>query len=584
MLAARATIDASRLVLQIEASALASLAVPVPAAPGAWFVDSVSIDGEASPALRRGGDATLWVPLAAGRHTITLAGRVAATDSLQLVFPWPAKLVAVEASGWEVAGVVEGRMPGGSLDFSRRRVQRETDGGATAPDAAGAEFPPFARVLRHFSIDTGNRIDTRVERVSPAHAAFSLPVQLVAGESVLTQAIEVRDGRAARAVFAAGARDVSWSSSLPPVEALSLTAAPADAGYAEVWEFAVSPQWHVMFEGLPATLPAALQGEWVYEFHPRPGEQLAVRFDRPAAAPGAALAIDAVERSLSIGKRATDTELTVRYRATQGGRHVVKLPADARVTAVSVDGVPLALRPEKGELSIPVAPGTHTLKVTGTQPQGVVAVTRPAALDLGAPASNVTTTLSLPADRWALFAAGPGVGPAILYWGEIVAFLLTAWFVGRSGRSPLRTHEWVLLGLGLSTLSWGVLALVALWLFAMQWRAGWAGEVARWRFNAVQAVLAGLTFVAVSSLLFSGIRDGLLSTPDMGVTGPGSYGGRYSWFVDRSSGALPRPMVLSLPLWVFKTLVFAWSVWAAFAVLRWLRTAWHAWRTNGYWR
>jgi hypothetical protein len=43
-------------------------------------------------------------------------------------------------------------------------------------------------------------------------------------------------------------------------------------------------------------------------------------------------------------------------------------------------------------------------------------------------------------------------------------------------------------------------------------------------------------------------------------------------------------MVLSFPLWVFKTLVFAWAVWAAFAVLRWLRTAWHAWRSNGYWR
>ena len=209
---------------------------------------------------------------------------------------------------------------------------------------------------------------------------------------------------------------------------------------------------------------------------------------------------------------------------------------------------------------------------------------RPDAFDLGAKASNVTTTLRLPADRWALFAAGSGVGPAILYWGEIIAFLLTAWFVGRSGRSPLATHEWVLLGLGLSTLSWGVLALVAVWLFAMRWRGSWAGEVSRWQFNAVQVVLAGLTFVAVSSLLFSGIRDGLLSTPDMGVIGPGSQRGSFSWFVDRTNGVLPEPMVLSFPLWVFKTLVFAWAVWAAFAVLRWLRTAWHAWRSNGYWR
>ena len=584
MLAARVTLDASRLTLELEASALARLALPVPAAPGAWLVDSVSVDGVASPALRRGGEATLWVPLTPGAHTITLSGRIAATDSLQLVFPWPPKRVAVSATGWDAAGFADGRMPGGSLDFSRRGAAREVAGQTSALDRAAPEFPPFVRVVRHFTIDTENRIATRVQRISPGHAAFSLPVPLIAGESVLSQATEVRDGRAALAVFAAGENEVSWDASLSREAALTLTAAPADARYVEVWEFSVSPQWHAAFAGLAATLPEDLQREWVFEFHPRPGEQLTARFTRPAAAPGAALAVDAVQRTLSIGKRATDTELTVRYRATQGGRHVVKLPEDTHVSAVSVDDGPLALRPEHGELSIPILPGEHILKVLGTQPHGVATIARPDLLDLGAPASNVTTTLKLPADRWALFAAGRGVGPAILYWGEIVAFLLTAWFVGRSGRSPLATHEWVLLGLGLSTLSWGVLALVALWLFAMKWRGNWAGGVSRWQFNAVQVVLAGLTFVAVSSLLFSGIRDGLLSTPDMGVIGPGSNGGSFSWFVDRTDGTLPQPLVLSLPLWVFKTLVFAWAVWAAFAVLRWLRAAWHAWRSNGYWR
>ncbi len=584
MLAARVTADASRLTLTLEASALTRLALPVPVAPGAWLVDSVTVDGAASPALRRGAEDTLWVPLSPGAHTLSISGRIAPTDSLQLVFPWPPRSVAVSATGWDVSGVANGRLPGGALDFSRRVVARAVAAGAASLDKAAPEFPPFVRVVRHFVIDVEDRVETRVQRISPARAAFSLPVPLIAGESVLSQAIEVRDGRAALAVFAAGEREVSWSASLPRSETLTLEAAPADARYVEVWEFTVSPQRHAAFEGFAATLPEELQGEWVFEFHPRPGEQLAARFTRPTAVPGAALAVDAVERSLSIGKRATDSELTVRYRSTQGGRHVVKLPADARVTAVSVDGESLALRPEKGELSIPILPGEHTLKVMSTQPRGVATVVRPDALDLGAPASNVTTTLRLPADRWALFAAGSGVGPAILYWGEIVAFLLTAWFVGRSGRSPLATHEWVLLGLGLSTLSWGVLALVALWLFAMRWRGSWKGEVQRWQFNFVQIVLAALTFVAVALLLFSGIRDGLLSTPDMGVIGPGSYGGSFSWFVDRTGGALPQPMVLSLPLWVFKALVFAWAVWAAFAVLRWLRTAWHAWRSNGYWR
>jgi len=581
LLAARIEVDATRLTLTIDAAALAHLAVPVPAAPGAWLLDSVTVDGTPSPALRRGGDESLWVPLQPGARTIVVSGRIAPTDAVQLVFPWPPKRVAVAAPGWSVAGVSDGRLPGGSLDLSRHS---ETGARPVAGVDVAAEFPPFARVVRRFEIGTEIRVETRVERIAPQRAAFSLPVPLLAGESVLTEDIEVRDGRTALAVLPAGATAVGWDSTLPRADSLTLTAPAADARLVEVWEFAVDAQWHATFEGFVATLPEDLSGPWVFEFHPRAGEQLTAKFERPVPAEGAPLAIESVERTLSIGRRATDSTLAVRYRATQGGRHTVKLAPDARITSVTVDGEAIALRPENGDLSIPILPGEHTVTVSGTRASGVATVVTPEPLDLGVPASNVRTTLSLPADRWALFAAGDGVGPAILYWSELVAFLLTAWLIGRSGRSPLRTHEWVLLGLGLSTLSWGVLALVAIWLFAMKWREGWAGQVARWQFNAVQVLLAALTFWAVTALLFYGIRDGLLSTPDMGVTGPGSGRNQYSWFLDRTGGALPRPMVLSLPLWVFKALVFAWAVWAAFAVLRWLRAAWNAWKSGGYWK
>lgn len=61
----------------------------------------------------------------------------------------------------------------------------------------------------------------------------------------------------------------------------------------------------------------------------------------------------------------------------------------------------------------------------------------------------------------------------------VVVFIAMAWLLGRWRRSPLRTHEWLLLGLGLSTRSWLVLAL--------------------------------LTLIAVGSLVFSGIRGSLLA-------------------------------------------------------------------------
>jgi hypothetical protein len=167
-----------------------------------------------------------------------------------------------------------------------------------------------------------------------------------------------------------------------------------------------------------------------------------------------------------------------------------------------------------------------------------------------------------------------------------LVFLVVAIVLGRLPDSPLSIGEWLLLGLGLSTISWTVLLLVAVWLFAMRWRERTTTSQALIpnRFNTLQVVLAALTVMAVTSLVFSGVRYGLLATPDMGVTGPGSYGGTFSWFVDRTSAALPQPTLYSVPMWVYRTIMFAWALWIALALARWLRFAWRAWSTGGYWR
>jgi hypothetical protein len=130
-----------------------------------------------------------------------------------------------------------------------------------------------------------------------------------------------------------------------------------------------------------------------------------------------------------------------------------------------------------------------------------------------------------------------------------------------------------------------VFALVAAWLFAFHLRARSEPEsVSRWRFNLRQIALAVLAVVAITSLVFSGIRYGFLSSPDMGVVGMDSGDGAFSWFLDQTSGPLPQPLVISVPLWIYKTLIFAWALWIAVALTRWIRTAWHGWIHGGYWR
>jgi hypothetical protein len=155
-------------------------------------------------------------------------------------------------------------------------------------------------------------------------------------------------------------------------------------------------------------------------------------------------------------------------------------------------------------------------------------------------------------------------------------------------RSPLKFHEWLLLGLGLSTLSWPVFATVAAWLLVMRWRAGWNhAATSRLNFHAVQTLLAIFTVIALSSLVFSGVRYGLLATPDMSLDAPGGvYGGSgaFQWFLDRTGSALPVPAVVSVPLWVYRLLMFAWAAWIAVQLRHWLPAAWQAWTQGGFWR
>ena len=208
--------------------------------------------------------------------------------------------------------------------------------------------------------------------------------------------------------------------------------------------------------------------------------------------------------------------------------------------------------------------------------------TRPGSVGLGAPASNVHTTIAVPASRWLLYAAGDGVGPAILYWAELAVFVVLALLLGRR-LPPLATHEWLLVGFGLSTFSWSVLLVFALWVFVFDWRGRWAANVRPALFNGVQVLLALLTLVALGSLV-AAIPNGLLGSPDMRVVGAGSHGGLLEWFHDRVDQALPRPVVISVSIWFYKAAMLAWALWLSFALTRWVRWAWDAFGANGLWQ
>jgi hypothetical protein len=321
----------------------------------------------------------------------------------------------------------------------------------------------------------------------------------------------------------------------------------------------------------------------VAEFHPRGGESLLIVASRPDAADGTTLAFDTVMMSLQQGARSSTTNLLLRYRSTRGAQHVIQLPAGADVTEVAIDGNIEPLRAEGGELTVPILPGEHTINVEWREDGELGARTQMPNVDIGAPASNITMNMSLPDNRWLLAVQGPRLGPAVLYWSELAVLILFAWILGRIDWTPLRTHHWLLLGLGFSTFNWPVLGFVAAWILVVGARDKWRVELKWWQFNGLQAILVALTVVALGSIVTS-LPMGLLGEPNMHVTGNNSFGNSLSWFADRSDSALPVSTAITVPMWIYKVLILGWALWLSFALLKWLPWTWQCFAKEGFFR
>ena len=577
---AQVTADGDTISVVLEVDAGERVALPLPNAGDTAMLKNIQVDGAATDAVARGSDNTGWLEVARGVHRVLLA-YAAAGDKTTLAFSLKPARVLFSGKGWNVSGIADDRLLADSLTLAR--VRADTGAGAK-PTFGVQQFPPYVEVTRNLTLGLEWTVSTQVRRLAPQTGGFAVAVPLLKGEHVATPGFKEIDGRV-EAAIADGADATGWSSSLDKGAQLTLTA-PALTDRAEIWRVVVSPTWHVKFSGVPGVDLSSNEDANDYrnfEFHPLPGETLTLSVTRPPALEGAQRAIDAASLSSDAGQHAATHTLDLTLRASQGGDQVVTLPADAQVLGVVRDNAPINLRAQAGKLTLPLTPGIHRFEIRFRTDAAIGMLARTPPVALGLPAANVSLTLNLPASRWLLATWGPPVGPAVLYWGELIVMILVAFALSRTRRTRLKFRDWLLLGLGFSTFSWSALILVVVWLFAFDWRGREAQPRSESLFNLSQIGLVLLTLFALASLI-SAVPQGLLGSPEMHVTGNGSTAQALQWFADRSADALPQASAISVPLWVYKLLMLAWALWLANALIGWLRDAFVAWTRDGYWR
>jgi len=574
-----------RLLLEVDAAA--AVALPLPGAGEGWMPTEVLLDGEPVRGLRRAADGGLLAPVPAGRHRLMLAGPLpdqTGADQVDLPLPLPLRPRQVEAgvgATWQLEGVDADGRPGDQLRLLRREPPAAAPNGPAAAADSAAALAPLLQVTRTLRFALDWTVDTTVERLSPADLPVSVRVPLLPGEAVTSPGAQVAAG-GLLVSLPPGRQRTAWSASLTPVEELTLSAAE-DPRLTETWRAQVSPIWHLRPSGIPPVQNLGAADRWLPTWRPWPGEQLRLRVGRPQAVAGPTLTLDRSVYRLVPAQRASDATLELRLRSSQGGRHRILLPEGAELLRLSIDGQqrPLALKDHA--LDLPLVPGSQEILVGWRDPAAIATVYRSPTAALGVPGVNTEIRIRPGEDRWLLWTSGPGIGPAVQFWGLLVVLAVAAAVLARSRLTPLGFFGWLLLGVGLSQAGIWAAALVTLWLFALGLRRRLGEETPRLWFNLAQLGLVALTIVALSALVVA-VQQGLLGDPAMQVAGNGSSPASLNWYLDRHGPETAQVTVVSAPIWVYRALMLAWALWLAWRLLDWLRWGWQGLAAPTLWR
>jgi hypothetical protein len=580
--AIRLQAEGEELVLVAEVHASNDGAWPIPGPTSAWVPDVVLVDGKVTHQLARLHSGFLHVRLEKGIHTVEVRGTLPKTSSITLQFGVFPKRMSWQATDWELAG----QKADGSVDGSVQliRTVAKTDGEEAL---TGERLAPWLEVHRTLDLGLPWRVHTEVIRRGASTEPLAVRIPLIPGEGITSSGFEVEQG-AVLVTMERAVNQVEWVSTLDEETVaqsdqagwrIPLTA-PKEVVWNERWTLFCSPLYRCATQGGPAPLHHVVDGVWSPEWLVWPGETVNVDVSRPQGSEGQTVTIDDAQLEVSPGRRQQASRLDLQIRTSQGGHQILTLPPDAELQSVLVGGRNLPLQMKDGIVRLPLKPGSQALSISWIEHRGTPIVNQTPKVALGGQAVNAKIRVKMPEGRWIAALFGPSMGPVPLFWLYVLISCIAAPLLGRLPYSRLKTWQWALLCLGMTQVHFICPVIVIGWLLAFGHREKYKHP--QWLvFNVWQVGLIGLTFLAAVCLYFS-IHAGLLWTPDMQVQGNGSWDSMLIWYVDRVSGDMPQATIVSFPLWVWRVLMLLWSLWLAASLVVWVRWAWRAFSTEGF--
>jgi hypothetical protein len=568
----------NELQLLLQADAARDTVIPLPGSMDSWLPAQVLLDSKPVKGLMRDDEGTLQILVHKGTQTVVMTGSIGDSDELQIPLSMTPRRVAFSGDGWEIQGLdKEGR-----ADSGIKLIRKQKEGGKKTGEEEQAAVPAFFEVERIISLGLDWKVRTRVTRVTPIGTAELLSVPLLAGESVTTPGIRVESGMA-HIQMAQDEAQAVWESTLKKAAAMTLKA-PSFVSWTEVWALETSTIWHFDYKGIPVIKRLDDQGAYRPQWRPWPGEEVAINVSRPETIQGQVITIDSAQLSYTPGERFSKAALNMNIRTSKGGQHKIVLPAGAQIQKIMIQGVEQPISAQGRDVMLPLEPGSQGIEIEWNQSSGASMLVKSPEITIGEKAVNAEVIINMPANRWVLWATGPRLGPAVLFWSYLFVIILAALALGKIPWTPLKTHHWLLLGLGLTQVHPILAIMIVGWLLALgQRRSNERLPRDRFAFDAMQVLLAAWTIAAMAGLYIA-IQKGLLGIPDMQISGNGSTNYYLHWTQDRLGSTMPQPAVLSLHLLVFRFLMLAWALWLALALIKWLKWGWESFHEGGVWK
>ena len=571
-------LSGDKLTLSAKAHASEDVAFPLPVPTSKWTPSAVSVDSKQADSLFRKPDQSLWLLMKKGVHTLEMKGSVAHLSELKIDFQLKPQHIRYDLNGWSAEITGEQIKQSHSLGFHRIASSQKSSDTLLMNN----DIPLFAEVTRYIELGLDWSVTTQVKLISGNALPGVLRIPLLAGESVITDGITVKNNEAVITLNKT-TNSMRWHSTLPKSDSLSLTASK-NLSFNEIWQLNSSPIWHISYEGIPVIYHQRQGQHWQPEWQPWPGEAVSINISRPQGVKGNTKTIDNSQLTLTPGESLTTAQLSFNLRSSLGGQHSIHIPADSELMSVKIDDKNIPVRLNEDSITLPITPGAQNVVIEWREPRGIITgLFKTTDVDLGTESVNAKISLQPGQQRWVLFAGGPTLGPAVLFWGVFFVIVAIAIGLSRISDMPLSLSHWILLGIGLSASAPAAGLLIVAWLLALRTKAKRPAIERANFFNAYQLLLLGLTFAALSTLFFV-IQQGLLGSPDMQITGNDSSSYLLNWYTDRSDTTLPTAWIITVPMLFYRSLMLLWAIWLAFALLQWLRWGWGCYSTHGYWR